>query len=150
MGDARRPQREFPAADEGLLNREGEEEIGFSDSVVVEEIIGSGAEGVGVERPSAEGYGDAELMLFVAFAVQRDEGATVLCAQLHQWSGGGEQGWRLIVVAVESAEGPAQPWDGNDGADARADRVLGDASGKAGRAEAGGQSEPGERLELVV
>jgi hypothetical protein len=43
----------------------------FDAGVVLEEIMGMGAEGVGVEPPSAEGDGDAELMLFVALAVQR-------------------------------------------------------------------------------
>src|SRR5229473_5047783 len=64
MSDAWRTQRQFPSADEGLFNREGEEEVGFSDGVVVEEIPDTGTEGVGVERPPTEGDGDAELMLF--------------------------------------------------------------------------------------
>src|SRR5258706_12386658 len=77
MSDARRTQRQFPSADEGLLNGEGEEEVGFSDGVVVEEIPDAGAESVGIERPSEEGNGHAELMFFVTLAAEREEFATI-------------------------------------------------------------------------
>ena len=36
-------------------------------------VDGVGAEVVGVEHPSAEGDGDAELMFFIALAVERNE-----------------------------------------------------------------------------
>ena len=38
MGDAGRAQREFPSADDRVLNGEREEKIGFADVVVIEEI----------------------------------------------------------------------------------------------------------------
>src|SRR5712691_5418807 len=67
-----------------------------------------GAESVGIERPSAEGNGHAELMFFVTLAEERDEFATICRAQLRQRTGSGEQRRGLIIVSVESTEGPAQ------------------------------------------
>ena len=151
MSDARGMQREFPAADQGLFNREGKEKVGFSDGVVVEEIPGAGAEGVGVERPSAKGDGDTELMLFVALAIERNEFATICRAQLLQRSGGSKQRRRLIVVTVEGAEGPAKTGDRDRCTEARADGVLRNtAAGKICGADAGGKSQPGERFEFFV
>ena len=69
MGDARRAQRDFPSANDRLGNRDGEEEIGFADVVVIEEIDNVGAESIGVEDPAVERDGYAELMFFVALAV---------------------------------------------------------------------------------
>ena len=151
VGNARRSQRQLPAADEGLSNREREEEVGFSEDVVVEEIVGAGAESVGVERPSAEGDGDPELVLFVPLAVERNEAARIRHAQLHQRTGGSQQGWRLVVLPVEGAERPTQTRDGDSCTEARADRIFGDAAtGEVSRTQTGGKSQPGERLEFVV
>ena len=82
MGDARRAQSKFPAPDHGLGDGDGEEEVGFSDAVVIEEIGDVGSEVVSVESPSAKGDGDPELMFFVAFAVERDESADFGVAEI--------------------------------------------------------------------
>src|ERR1700686_2845933 len=60
MGNARRTQCKFPSSNKSLLNSEREEKIGFSNRVVVEEIIRAGAKGIGVEHPSAERNSDPE------------------------------------------------------------------------------------------
>ena len=67
--EARRAQGEFPAADEGSVDGDGEVDAGGSDVGVVEEVVDAGLEGVGVEYPASEGNADAELVLFVAFSV---------------------------------------------------------------------------------
>ena len=51
----------------------GKEDVGGSDVVVVEKIGDVGFEVIGVEDPSAVRDGDAELMFFIALAVERDE-----------------------------------------------------------------------------
>src|ERR1035441_4112768 len=127
-------QREFPAANKGLVDGERKEEVGISKGVVVEEIISAGAEGVGVERPSAKRDGDAELMLFVALAMERNESATTCRAQISQRPGSGEQRRRLIVVTVEGAEGPAKSGNGDRSAKARTDGALRDTAAEIGRA----------------
>ncbi len=71
--EMRRAQGELPGLNERALHGDGNEDAGLADVVVVEEIFGAGLEGVGVEQPAAEGNLHAELMLFVALAVQRDE-----------------------------------------------------------------------------
>jgi hypothetical protein len=74
---------------------------------VVEKIGDIGFEGVGVEDPSAVRDGDAELMFFVALAVERQKLAAYWAVtQGFQRTGNGFDGRRLIVVSVEGAEGP--------------------------------------------
>ena len=65
-----RAEREFPCLDERALDGDGDEDAGFADVVVVEEVVGLGLEGVGVEQPATEGDLDAELVLFVALAFE--------------------------------------------------------------------------------
>ena len=74
VGDAGRAQGELPGADEGVGDGDGKEDVGGADVVVVEKIGDIGFEGVGVEDKSAERDGDAELMFFVALAMERDDG----------------------------------------------------------------------------
>src|ERR1700690_2063292 len=138
MGDAGRAQRGFPAADYRLAYGDGKEEVGFADIVVVEEIDYVGAEVVGVENPSAVGDGYAELMFFVALAVERDEPQAVGVGKLQQRAGGGDERRRLVVVSVEGAEGPFEMGHGERGAEARADGAFGNAARETGGPHAGG------------
>ena len=72
--DAGRTKSKFPAGDAGGLDGDGEEEVGIVETVVVKEIVGAGDEIIGVDGPALDGNGEAELMFFVAFAVQRNKG----------------------------------------------------------------------------
>ena len=65
----------------------GKEDVGGADVVVVEKIGDIGFEGIGVEDPSAVRDGDAELMLFVALAVEREMDA---CSGVTHCSSGPE------------------------------------------------------------
>src|SRR5579872_8822 len=84
VGDAGRAQRDLPSADSRILNGEREKEIGLADVVVIEKIGCVGAEGVGIENPSAPGNVDAELRFFVTLAVERDESEVVGIGELQE------------------------------------------------------------------
>ena len=71
--DARRANGEFGAANPRFRDGDRNEDARFADIVVVEEIHAARFEVVDVERPAANRNRDAELMLFIAFAVQRRE-----------------------------------------------------------------------------
>ena len=71
--EAGRAEGELPGADESAIDGDGEVDAGVADVGVVEEVVDAGLEGVGVEQPAAEGNLHAELMLFVALAVERGE-----------------------------------------------------------------------------
>src|ERR1700736_4587056 len=71
VDEQRRAEGEFPSTNNRLSNRKGKEYVRFADVAVIEEIVGVGLKGVGIESPTAIGDGDAELMFFVALAVQR-------------------------------------------------------------------------------
>src|SRR6202007_3146936 len=71
--DARGGQREFPAADARALNGNRDENFGVVEIVVIEKVPGAGEEVVGIDGPTAQGNGKAELVFFVALAVKRYE-----------------------------------------------------------------------------
>ena len=141
-------------------NGDGKEDVGCPDVVVVEKIGDVGLKVIGIENPSAVRDGDAELMFFVAFTVQRDEAQALLSGVLEKSrAGNGLDRRRLVVVSVEGAECPANFRNGDGGAEARADGGLGDgrsgASGKIAFREprgprACGECEPGKGFEFVV
>src|SRR5580704_17069987 len=66
IANARRLQGQLPSIDPRALDRNREKDIGIVEVVVVEEVLRPGEKIVGVERPTAQGNGDAELMLFIA------------------------------------------------------------------------------------
>src|SRR5215469_14081774 len=74
-GDAWRAGGGFPTADASAVDGQREEDVGVAEDVVVEEIVGCGAEVGNVEGPACEGNGESELALFITLAVQRQEAA---------------------------------------------------------------------------
>ena len=61
MPEAGAAEGELPCADKGSVDGDGEIDAGVADVGVVEEVIDTGLEGVGIEVPSMEGDLDAEL-----------------------------------------------------------------------------------------
>src|SRR5271154_3464601 len=100
--DARGTQCQFPAFDARALNGYGNKQLGILKIIMVKEICGQGLEIVCVDGPAAEGNGDAELVFFVALAVQRNEAQVLVGGELQQRAGDGLQRRRLIKVAVKS------------------------------------------------
>ena len=71
--EAGRAEGELPGANEGAVDGDREVDAGVADVGVVEEVVDAGLEGVGVEDPAAVGDLDAELVLFIPFAVERSK-----------------------------------------------------------------------------
>ena len=69
IADAGRTQRKFPTADARALNRDGKEQVGIVEIIVIEIVLRTGQECVAIDRPAPQRNCDAVLMLFVAFAV---------------------------------------------------------------------------------
>ena len=117
---------------------------------MIEEIRRIGAKHVGIENPAAPRYVHAELFLFVALTVERDESQIVAVRQLQQRARSGDERRRLIVVAIGSAEGPIKVRHIERNAEARANRALDDVAGKVSGTKASGERQPGERFEFVI
>ena len=83
-GDAGRAQGRFPAANFGLSDSDGEEEIRQSDVAVVEEICGVGLEIINIKHPAAVWNRYTELMFFVLLAVQWNESEAIGASELQQ------------------------------------------------------------------
>ena len=158
--EAGRAEGEFPSSNQGLGDCEGEEDIGGANVVVVQKIGDVGLEGIGVEDPSAVRDGDAVLMFFVALPGKRQETAVRWLTLLDERTGDGFDRGCLIVVSVESAEGPVQTGDGESRAEAWLDGGFRDRRRQRGGSEVtfresrgpdpGRESEPGKGVELVV
>ena len=80
-GDSRRTKRKFPAANDGLGDRDGNASPG-SDTAMIEEITGIGFEIVGVKHPTTKRNGHAKLVLFIALPVKRSETAIIGVAEI--------------------------------------------------------------------
>ncbi len=147
--EARGAEAELPGANEGAVDGDGKVDAGVTDVGVVEEVVDAGLEGVDVEYPATKGDLDAELVLFVAFAVERSERGVVLVCELHDWARCGEKRWRLVVAAVEGAEDPVQFGDADGYTETRVGCVFAELALKVGLAQAGDEGEPGGRFEVV-
>ena len=147
--EARGAEGEFPGADEGAVDGDGKVDAGVADVGVVEEVVDAGLEGVGVEEPAAEGDLDAELVLFVALAVEGGEGGVVGLRELDDGAGGGEERRRLVEAAVEAAEDPVEFGNADGSAEARVGLVFGELSLKVRLAQAGDEGEPGGGFVVV-
>src|SRR6202051_2556671 len=73
IANARRAQREFPPVDAGPLDRDGKENVGIIQIIVIKEVIRTRQKIVSGERPSSKRNGDAKLVFFVPLTMERDE-----------------------------------------------------------------------------
>src|SRR6202166_3497267 len=117
---------------------------------MVKEIVGAGFEIVHVENPAAIGNGDSELMFFVALSAKGEETAIVQVAKLLERPSNREEGRRLVVVAVEGAEGPIQAGDIQRCAETRTDGGLCHSAAEVRGAHSRGKRQPGNWFEFVV
>ena len=125
-----RMQRQFPAADERGVYGDGKEDVGVSEAIMVEEIFRAGAEGIRVERPILERNRHTKLGLFIALAVERNEGKTLTVDELQERAGRGYQRRGLVEMAVKAAKNPIELGNAERGSKARAGGVLDEAAGE--------------------
>ena len=85
-----RAQSAFPAVDAGARDRQRKEDVGIAEHVVVEVVAGGGSEVSDVQRPSGNRDGEPELVLFVAFAAQRQKSESLLCRHIEHRAAHGQ------------------------------------------------------------
>src|SRR5882724_6746636 len=150
MSDLGRAERKFPAVDAGALDGNGKKQVGVVEIVVVEEIHGASEKIAGVQRPAMKRNGDAKLVLFIAFTVERNEAQVLIVGGLQERTGNRQQRRRLVEMPVEGAEDPVQFGNPQRSPDARTGGILNDAAGKMRLAKAGIYREPRGCLELLL
>lgn len=141
---------ELPGLNERTLNRDGNEDAGFADVVVVEEVAATVFKGVGVEKPAVERDLDPKLMLFVALTFEGDVAGAVGLGVGEGVGGDAGERWRLVEVSVEAAEDPVQARDLDSGTEAGVGGIFGYGADEMSLAEATGEGEPGCRFEVVL
>jgi hypothetical protein len=67
--ESRGSNREFPAADQGAVDRDREEHVRVPDGIVVKEIARLGAKFIDVERPALKRDNNPELALFITLSM---------------------------------------------------------------------------------
>src|SRR5208282_6122170 len=108
MPEIGRAKSEFPALNHRVLPGDGPKEIGVSDVVVVEPVLGAGFIIIGAEVPAVKRNGDAELPFDIALPLQRRESKILAVGQIEQRAGCGDERRGLIEVSVKSAKDPIQ------------------------------------------
>src|ERR1035438_8923338 len=108
MPEARRVERNFPCLNQSVREGQREEDVGFSNIVVIHEVGGPGLKCVNVEGPAAIRYPDSELIFLVSLASQRSERKILAVGKIQQRSSSGKQRWRLVVFSPKGAEDPVE------------------------------------------
>src|SRR6201999_2417343 len=102
----RRTQGQFPAANNGFLNRQRKENIRLADVIVIEEVVSDSLKVVGIDRPSAIRNRYPELMLLITFTVQGNESQIIHVDESQQRSSSRQQWRRLVVLSIDCSEAP--------------------------------------------
>ena len=126
----------------------GEKQIGVVEGVMVEEILGTSEKIAGVECPAVEGNGDAKLVFFISFSVERNKAQILIVGGFKERTGNRQQRRRLVEMAVEGAENPVELGNSQGSADTRAGGILDHSAREVRLSEAGTQVEPGCCFEL--
>src|SRR2546430_1954 len=150
MADAGRAERELPAVNARALNGDGEKQVGVVEIIVVEEILGASEKIASVERPAMERNGDAKLVLFIAFTVERNEAQVLIVGGFEERTGNRQQRRRLVEMAIEGAANPVQFGNPQRCTEAQTGGILNRAPGKVRLAKAGIKREPRCCFELLL
>src|SRR5512146_973227 len=147
--DRWRVQRHLLASNAHAINREGEEDVGVAQGIVVEEVSSAGAEGVRIQCPSADRNGDTELVLLVALASQHKKACALLGHKFKQRTGNGRKRRRLVEAAIGGAQYPRKFRNSQRSAESRARRVFADCPCEVRKTNASVECQPVESLELI-
>src|SRR5262249_11220339 len=81
---ARRTECRFPAVDAPLVDGQGNEDVRVADHVMIEEIPGVRLKLIGIDSPATDRNRDPDLVLFVAFAFQRQKPEPLVRREVEQ------------------------------------------------------------------
>src|ERR1039457_3799116 len=98
MEEPRRTYRDFRSADDRSQIRQRNKDAGIADHAMVQEIARAGVETVHVERPSAHGDAQPDVMLNVALASQRNETIPLCNRKLERRTGQAVERRGLVVI----------------------------------------------------
>src|ERR1700730_19063051 len=89
----RRARRYFKGPYASPLNRQWKEDIRVAQRIVIEKVLHTCPEIVGIDCPTFNRNRDAKLMLFITLASQRNEIKTLGHCELEQRSRNGGERW---------------------------------------------------------
>src|SRR5690349_4043829 len=119
-----RAQCQLPAANQGLIDGEREENIRFSDIVVIEKIGDARFEIVDIERPILVRNCHAELIFGITLAAQRNECEILAVHKIQDRSRYRKRRRLLIKLTVKPAKGPVDARNAKSNSSPRARGLL--------------------------
>ncbi len=143
---AGRLQRELPATNERSVNGDREKCVRVPHGIVVKEVFYMSTKFVRVELPAAEWDSHAELALFVAFAMERNEIQVLAGDEIQQRARSRNQGRGLVKGAIETAKDPIQVRNLHRHSDARTSGVLNDRTREVRLPDAANHGKPRSQL----
>ena len=124
MEQPRRAHRDLRAADDRAQIGQRDENAGVADDIVIQKIARAGVEIVHIERPSAKRNGQADVVLDIALALQRNEIEALRHRELERRTGQAVERRRLIVIRVVAVQHPVQSRNADRRAQTRIGGVL--------------------------
>ena len=121
---SRRPYSYFSSMDDRAQIGQRNEDTRIPDHIVIQEIARAGMEIVHLERPAAPWDREADIVLNIALACQRNKSITLCQRELQQRTGQAVERRRLIVVGVVAVQNPVEFRNPNGPAHPRIGRVL--------------------------
>src|SRR6185369_14144959 len=96
------------------------------------------------------GDGNAELMLFIALAVQRQDGETARFDKLQHRTGNGRERRLLVVASIKSVQHPIQTREADGRTDAWVQSVLAEAAFEMREPQSSSDAQPLSRPVLIA
>src|SRR5271163_4237735 len=101
--------RHLPALNQRPLHGYRDEDTRFANIAVIEKIVSSGFESIGIQQPSTKRNLQPELMLLIPLPLQRHKAGVVAVRVLQHRTGDAGKWRRLIEVAIKTAQHPVEP-----------------------------------------
>src|SRR5580700_8341542 len=127
-----RSNGDFGSTDQGAVDRDGKEDVRVAHRIVVEEIRGPRLEPVAVQRPAPNRDGQAQLVFFIALAVQGNEPEVLRRHEVEQRTGCGDERRPLIKASVKSPDDPVDRGNLDRRPDSWTRRVFSDSAREVG------------------
>src|SRR5215469_17958694 len=149
LGNSGRAHAHLISNDARGLDGQRKKDVGIAEHIVIEVVVRAGAEVGEVNGPSTNRNGQADFVLLVAFASERQKTESLSKSQRKQRTGERVERRRLVVTAISAAQDPFQFGNLDSRPEARTAGGFINQTGKAGKAHACVQRKPVCDLVLV-
>src|SRR5271166_1042744 len=149
MEEPRRAHCHLGAADDSAKIRQRYKNPGVAYHIVVQEVACASVEVIYIERPSANGNAQSDIVLNIALSWQRNEPEALCQRKIERWPAEAVERRRLVVIRVVAVQRPVQARNPDSRAEPRIGRVLTQQPAIVREPDAQVEREPGGDLVLI-